>query len=153
MHTQAYWQPPRGEEIVTTGFNWDKFSPEVQQQALQDASNGPLHLAENAGQKSAAYCLRAKEKIRAQIQKIDALRLITGFGEGVPLPTGTDAVSQYGTVADNLRTALEALSADYQTFANRFVATEMAIRAVEANNTAALKGHQISIDPHAPGMQ
>lgn len=137
---------------MATGFNWDNFSPEVQQQALQDAT-GPLHLAENAGQKSAAYCLRAKEKIEAQIAKIDTLRTITGFGEGVPLPTGTDAVSQYGTVADNLRTALEALSKDYDTFANRFVATEMAIRAVEANNTAALKGHQISIDPHAPGMQ
>lgn len=138
---------------MTTGFNWDKFSPEVQQQALQDASNGPLHLAENAGQKSAAYCLRAKEKIQEQINKIDDLRLITGFGEGVPLPTGKDAVDQYGNVADSLKTALEALKQDYDTFADRFVATEMAIRAVEANNTAALKGHQLSIDPHAPGMQ
>ncbi len=138
---------------MTTGFNWDNFSPEVQQQALQDASNGPLHLAENAGQKSAAYCLRAKEKIEAQLKMIDQLRKIEGFGEGVPLPTGTDATSQYAAVADSLRTALEALSKDYDTFANRFVATEMAIRAVEANNTAALKGHQISIDPHASGMQ
>lgn len=139
---------------MTTGFNWDNFSPNLQQNAMYDASNGQtLHMAENAGQKAAAHCLRAKEKVEAQLRKIAELKKVSGFGEGVPLDTGKGVVDQYSTVAVNLETALKALSKEYQGFADRFVATEMAIRAVEENNTASLKGRQISIDPHAAGMQ
>lgn len=139
---------------MTTGFNWDNFSPDLQQNAMHDASNGrTLHMAENAGQKAAAYCLRAKEKVDAQLDKIDDLAAAKGFGEDVPLDTGQGVAGQYKSIAESLREALNALSKEYQGFADRFVATEMAIRAVESNNTQALSGRQISIDPHAPGMQ
>ncbi|MEU9806496.1 hypothetical protein [Mycobacterium sp. NPDC050853] len=139
---------------MATGFNWDNFSPDLQQNAMYDASNGQtLHMAENAGQKAAAYCLRAKEKVDAQVDKIRDLEVVKGFGEDVPLDTGRAVADQYKSVAASLREALTALSAEYQGFADRFVATEMAIRAVESNNTQALKGQQLSIDPHAPSMQ
>lgn len=139
---------------MATGFNWDNFSPDLQQNAMHDASNGQtLHMEDKAGQKAAAYCLRAKEKVDAQLDKIDDLAVVKGFGEDVPLDTGRGVTSEYKAVTENLREALNTLSKEYQGFADRFVATEMAVRAVESNNTQALKGQQISIDPHAPGMQ
>lgn len=139
---------------MATGFNWDNFSPDLQQNAMYDASNGQtLHMEDKAGQKAASYCLRAKEKVDAQLRKIAELKKVSGFGEGVPLDTGKGVVDQYATVAANLEIALQSLSKEYQSFADRFIATEMAVRAVEANNTQALKGQQISIDPHASDMQ